>query len=347
MRRYSRKKNSTKIFIAATLVAALIYGISNYLIYNSNEQVVAKVNGQKIFKSEIEQKLRDVFDGQNQDTNIPDVASLPKEVIEILAKEIYLDAELTKEAKKSKISKTQEVKDQIAAEQNKILRQTYINSLIKSEITDQKVSDKYVELSNDLAGKKEFLISHIVTKTKDVAEKLLRELKSSRSANKFAELAKKHSIDPESAENGGDLGYILEDNMIKEIAEAAAHLEKDEISNPIQTKFGWHLIKVLEIRDAKPLPFESVKDNIRDQLIQDKLNEINSKITKDAKVQIVIELKEPSVKPAKETSEIKENSVAAPINEALEDASKEKEEPKDATQSNESDAKKTELKDNR
>lgn len=336
MRHYSRKKNSTKIFVATTVIAALIYVISTYFIAHSNESVVAKVNGKKIFKSEIEGKLRSVFDGQNQEIKIPEVDTLPKEVIEILVKEIYLDKELTKEAKKSKVTQTNEIKGQISEAQNKILRQTYVNSLIKAEVTDKKINDKYVELSNDLAGKKEYLVSHIVTKTKEEAEKILKDLQAKKiSASKFSELAKKHSIDQDSSGNGGDLGYILEDNMIKEISDAIANLKKDEISTPIQTKFGWHLVKIADIRDAKPLPFESVKDNIRDQIVQDKLNEINTKITKDAKVQILIQLKEVEAKP---TSVEPEPTVQAP--EASTESSEQKvEEKKDEKQENQPDAK--------
>ncbi len=336
MRHYSRKKNSTKIFVAATVIAALIYTISTYFIAHSNESVIAKVNGKKIFKSEIEKKLRSVFDGQNQEIKIPEIDNLPKEVIEILVKEIYLDKELTKEAKRSKTVQTNEIKDQIDEAQNKILRQTYVNSLIKAEVTDKKINDKYVELSNDLAGKKEYLVSHIVTKTKEEAEKLSKDLQAKKvSANKFSELAKKHSIDQDSSGNGGDLGYILEDNMIKEISDAIANLKKDEISAPIQTKFGWHLVKIADIRDAKPLPFESVKDNIRDQIVQDKLNEINAKITKDAKVQILIQLKEVEAKP---TPAEPAPAVQAP-EVSIESSEQKVEEKKDEKQENQPDAK--------
>lgn len=309
MRRHSRKKNSTKIFIAVTIVAALIFAASSYFMSTNNDVVIATVNNQKIFKSEVERKLRNVFEGQqsfggqSQDVKIPELETLPKEVIEILVKEVYLDKELVKEAKKSKIANSKEIQDKVTDAKNKILRQAYIDSLVKSEVTDQKVSDKYAELSNELTGKKESSISHIVTKSKEDAEKVLKELKAKKGL-KFSEAAKKYSIDQDSAEKGGDLGYILEDNMIKEISDAIVDLKQDEISNPIQTKFGWHLVKVVDIRDAKALPFEAVKDNIRDQLLQDTMSEVNSKITKDVKIKILITLKEPA-EPKEEKAEEK------------------------------------------
>ena len=333
MRRYSRKKNSTKIFIVATTVAALVFGASAYFFKRGNDVVVAQINDQKVYKSEIERKLRSVFDGQNleqnQENKIPEVENLPKEVIEILVKEVYLDKELAREAKRSKVADSKEVKDKIADAKDKILRQSYIDSMVKQEITDQKVSDKYAELSNELTGKKEYSISHIVTKTKDDAEKVLKEMQGKKPA-RFSDLAKKYSIDQESAEKSGDLGYILEDNMIKEIGDAVGSLKKDEVSNPIQTKFGWHIIKISDVRDAKALPFESVKDNIREQLAQDKLNEINSKITKNSKVKILIKLKEAEIPKAeiekkaeeKKPEEVKPDPVDLEKSGAISDADK-------------------------
>ena len=86
----SRKRNSTKIFVATTLLIAGVAAGSIYLFNQKNEVVVAKINDQKIFKSEIERKLSDVFDGQGQEMKALEVEKLPKEVIEILAKEIWL-----------------------------------------------------------------------------------------------------------------------------------------------------------------------------------------------------------------------------------------------------------------
>jgi peptidyl-prolyl cis-trans isomerase C len=315
MRNNLGRKNSTKIFIAVTAAAALIFLVSNYLVKRANEVVVAKINNQKIFKNEIEKKLRLAFEGQNfsengQELKIPEVENLPREVIEILAKEIYLEKELTKKAKKSKVADDPEIKAQIEETQNRILRQAYIDSLVKAEITDQKISDKYIELSNELVGKKEYLVWHIVTKTKEDADKVLRSLKAKR-AMRFSDAAKKYSIDQESAAKGGELGFILEDNMIKEIAEVVTKLKPGEISKPIQTKFGWHIVKFSESREAKAIPFESAKFNIKNQLIQNKINEINSDIIKGVNVQIIIR-----PKPAPEPKPVEAAPAAVPADES-------------------------------
>ena len=202
--------------------------------------VVAKVNGQEIYQSEIEQKLRNIFEGQGEEVAVPAIENLPKEVLDILIKETYLDKELSKLAKRSDLMKDKKVKERVAAAESKILRQSYIDSVLEKEVTEQKVSAKYAEISSNLAGKKEYSIFHIVAKSKEEAGKIYKEITAKKKSIRFSDAAKKYSIDQESAERSGDLGFVLEENMIKEIADAIANLKQDEISAPIQTKFGWH-----------------------------------------------------------------------------------------------------------
>lgn len=312
MKRYSRKKNSIKIFGAVTTLVALLLVSSYYFSSKMGKGVVvARVNGEEIFESEIKQKLSNIFDGQAGEVKAPNVDNLPKEVLDILIKEVYLDKELSKLAKKSSVSDDKNVMVRISEAQNKILREAYVKATVAKEVTDQKVSEKYAEISASLAGKKEYHVFHIVLKTKDEATKLRREINAKKD---FASVAKKRSLDQDSADRGGDLGFIVEDNMIKEISDAINSLKQGEVSEPVQTKFGWHLVKVSEVRDTQPLPFESVKKHIREQLEQDATNEIEASIVKDAKVDIVITLKEEPA--AKE--EVKSEEPVQPAEEQIE-----------------------------
>ncbi|MBU6339834.1 MAG: SurA N-terminal domain-containing protein, partial [Rickettsiales bacterium] len=202
---YSRKKKFKKVFIVTTIFAAVAFFCVSLLLNKSPEsEVVAKINGEEIYKSEVETKLHDIFDSNSQNVKTPEIKSLPKEVLEILVKDIYLERELTKQAEKSEVAKDQEVIDSIAYAKNKILRQSYVENLIKNAVTDEKINEKYLEISNNLEGKKEYSLSHIVVKTKEEAEKILSEIKSAKSEDaKFNELAKKHSIDKNTADKGG------------------------------------------------------------------------------------------------------------------------------------------------
>lgn len=296
MRRYSTKRrSSTKVFILSTIVIAAVFMVANHLLKQRGDTVIAEVGGEKIFKSDVDKKLLEVFEGYDRNVKAPEINSLPKEVLEILAKEIYFEKELDKLAKKAKSSHSKETKEKIKESKAKIIRQAYIDSLLAEEVNEQVVKERYVELTNNIEGKKEYRISHIVVRDKNEAEKFVQELKAK--SVKFGDLARKYSIDKDSAENEGDLGYVLEDNMMREIFEGISNLKAGEISAPIHTRFGWHVVKMAEIRDARILPFESIKDAIRNQLLQDKIGEINSRITKDVTVKILVDTLKDDSKP--------------------------------------------------
>lgn len=289
MRRISKTKNITKIFTAATIIVAIIFGISSYFFTQSADIVVAKVNGQNIYQSDVERKLRNIFASQNfgsrsQDITIPALTDLPEEVVEILIKEVYLSTELVKRAKKHKIDQSEEAQELI----NNIIRQKYVDHLINIEVTPEALNNKYVEMSNELAGKKEYLIYHIVVKTENEAKKIRRKMKGSPT---FKQLAEKYSLDTNSAKNGGKLGFVIEENMLKEIAESITSMKKDQVSDPIQTKFGWHIVKFSEVRDAQAPDFEDVKENIREELSRETANNLNNEILENAEINILINLK--------------------------------------------------------
>ncbi len=285
------KSNTKRIFIATLLIAVVVFGISYYINKISNEVIVAKINGENILKSEIEGKLHSVFEGQgfgksSSEIQTPEISNLPKEVIKIIVREVYLDKEIAKKAKKAGLTKVRNIKQRIIEAQNKIIRQSYIDSMIKSGITEEIINEKYIELRNELSGKKEYLLHHIVVKNEKEAKRVYKSLKKGSS---FEKLSKSKSVDKESGSNGGKLGYILEDNMIEEISKKVVDLDKNQISKPIKTKFGFHIVKFTDTREAKALPFEAVKNNIRQQLIQDQINALSDDLVKDAKIEILIE----------------------------------------------------------
>jgi len=278
MRRYtSRRKKALRNLTIVTIIFAI--GFLGVKLFNSktnqDDIVVAQIGKEKIYKSEVEKKLQNIFADEQQLIAVPAIDSLPKEVIEIVVKEIYSDHQILKLAKKEGFDKDEKVKEKIQNFHEKTLRQAYIDSVVEKEITKEKISEKYAEITNSLAGKKEYQIAHILFKSKEDADKIALEL-NSKKASKFSDLAKKYSLEQQSAQNGGDLGFILEDNITKEIVDELINLKKDEVSQPIQTKLGWHLVKLLDSRDAKTFSFEESKEKIREQLIQNKINELNS-----------------------------------------------------------------------
>ncbi len=288
---HSKKKKLTKIFIALAAIAAVSYGVSTYLKnkQENGDVVIAKINNEKIYKSEINGKIREVFAG-GEDIELPAIETFPPEVVETFAKEIYLERELVARAKKAGITKQEEVKAQIENTQNRIISNAYLNSVIKDKVSEEKIREKYSELSNNLAGKKEYSVAHIVVKTKAEAEKIRESLTSKKAKNRanFADLAKKYSLDKESAAAGGKLGYVAEESLAKEILESANSLKKGEFSKPVETKSGWHIIKVEDIRESKGVAFEDAKESIREQMIKEETGAIYKEIFDKIKVEVLI-----------------------------------------------------------
>lgn len=286
-------KKKTRLIITLSIFTVVLgASIAAFLIFSNqnNNKVVATVNGEKIYQSELEDKLNKMFQSQGHMQNQKIVINnfLPQ-VIEALVQDIYLQKELDKIVAKSPVAKNKDLKKQIEDYKNTTLRQAYLESIVAGKVTDQRVKDKYSELSSELSGKKEEHLKHILVASEDEAKKIIELLKKKNSS--FEKLAKEYSKDEAKAELGGDLGYVILDNLDEDFAKAIVILKKGQTSDPIKTKFGWHIVRVEDIRNVELPAFESLKTTIEDNLKQEIVESVFSKITKKAKVKILIDLK--------------------------------------------------------
>ena len=291
MKRKSNNKRKKRIAIFISIIA-LIAAISSYFLFvkeskSANDKVVVKINKEKIFQSEIEQKVGEIFSGNISGNVMPTIESLPPEIIEAIAKEIYLERSLVKLAKENNLLKDELVKKEIQSSTNRILSSHYIDFAIKNGANDDKIYDKYVELNNDSSGKREFLINKIIVSDEKLANKIYTNL-TKKKPEKFADLAKKHSIDKISAVSGGILGYLQEENLDKETSSIVLSMKSGEISKPFKTSSGWNIIKLVNVREFAAKDFESSKDDIKEQLIKEITGSIYNEIFKDVKIKILI-----------------------------------------------------------
>lgn len=149
---------------------------------------------------------------------------------------------------------------------------------IEKTITDKELKENY---------KPEIKASHILVKDEATAKKVKEELGQGKS---FEELAKQYSEDTGSKEKGGDLGYFTAGKMVKEFEDAAYKMKKDEVSEPVKSQFGYHIIKVTDIKEQKP--FDEVKGDIKKELVQKKaqdaqfMNDLMMKEIKKADVKV-------------------------------------------------------------
>lgn len=141
----------------------------------------------------------------------------------------------------------------------------------KAKVTEQDAKNYYEKHKNELASVSQIKASHILVKTEDEAKKILEKLKK---GGDFAAIAKQSSIDPGSAKNGGDLGYFSSGQMVPEFESAALKLNPGEISEPVKTKFGYHIIKVTDKKMGKPLEYEKIKNALMQRITAEKQREV-------------------------------------------------------------------------
>jgi peptidyl-prolyl cis-trans isomerase C len=143
----------------------------------------------------------------------------------------------------------------------KLLMDALLREEAKSAVTEAELRKVYDQAVKQMGNEEEVHARHILVQTEDEAKAVVAELKK---GGDFEKLAKEKSKDPSAAQNGGDLGYFTKEQMVPEFAETAFKLDKGQLSDPIKTQFGWHVIRT-EDKRSKPVP---AFDQVRPQLVQ-------------------------------------------------------------------------------
>ncbi|MHB9839032.1 peptidylprolyl isomerase [Paraburkholderia terrae] len=237
-------------------------------------QNIAVVNGTPIPKSRADALVAQLVQQGQQDS--PKLQQAVRE--ELVNREI-----LMQEAIREGIPSKPDVKAQVAvAQQTVVLRALIENFVKKNQPTDAEVKAKYDELVKQIGGK-EYHLHHILVDNEQQAKDLIAKIKAGAS---FEDLAKQFSKDPGSGKNGGDLDWSDPKAYVPEFAAAAERLQKGQMTDaPVHTQFGWHIIRVDDVRQTPPPPFEQVKAQIAQQMQQEKLQAFEEDLRSKAKVQ--------------------------------------------------------------
>lgn len=168
--------------------------------------------------------------------------------------------------------------------------------MASAKISDQEVKDYYDKHKEEFVPTTQIKASHILLKTEDEAKKVLARLQK---GEKFGDIAKAVSIDTGSAKNGGDLGYFSKGQMVPEFEKAAASLNVGEISVPVKTQFGFHIIKVTDMKKGAPIEFENIREMLSQRLSGEKQKEAFDKYMEGLKKNYKVEFnKDASMKAA-------------------------------------------------
>jgi peptidyl-prolyl cis-trans isomerase C len=171
---------------------------------------------------------------------------------------------LAREARRQGIDKTNEMKAQMDLAAQTILVRAYVQDwLSKNPVPEPELRKEYDQIKSQI-GDKEYKVRHILVEKEDEAKDVVSELQK---GAKFDELAKARSKDPGSKDKGGDLDWNAPTNFVKPFGDAMKSTPKGKFTaQPVQTQFGWHVIEVDDVRDAKVPGYDEVKPQLQQRM---------------------------------------------------------------------------------
>jgi len=179
----------------------------------------------------------------------------------------------------------------------------------KAKVTDQDVKDYYEKHKEDFAPVSQIRMSLILVKTEEEAKKILERLNK---GEDFAKVAKKSSVDLNSAKNGGDLGYLSRGQMTSELEAVAVRLKTGEVSEPIKTQSGYQIIKVTDKKTGKVVEFERVRNFISQQLSAEKQKEVFDSYIESLKKSYKVDINKEAISKLSSGEEKKEGTQEKP-----------------------------------
>jgi peptidyl-prolyl cis-trans isomerase C len=234
-------------------------------------QNLTTVNGKPVPLARVDALIKTATHGQEAP---PEVKAQAKD--QVVMREIF-----AQEAEKQGIPGTADYKMQLELVRQTVLINTLFQNFIKSHpVSDAEAQTEYNKIKAEQSGM-EYDARHILVDSEDDAKKLIAQIKA---GAKFEDLAKKNSKDTGSAENGGDLGFAKPSGYVPEFSAALQALKKGQMTEtPVKTQFGYHIIRLEDTRTAQFPAFDEVKDKVKQQVQQVKLQEYEEKLRKSAK----------------------------------------------------------------
>jgi peptidyl-prolyl cis-trans isomerase C len=258
----------------ATAVAALV--VFAGLAVRAQEGVVAKVDDKTI--TEADMRLAEAEIGS-------DLGSLPDATKRRVLLEFLIENQLFADAaEKQKLSAGTGFDERMQYWRRRALRDVYFDKSVKDTVSDAETKRFYEHQVGAMKAEDEVRARHILVESKDKARELYQKLLHGAD---FAALAKEHSKDPGSKDQGGELGFFSRGQMVPQFEEAAFRLQTGEVGEPFETQFGWHIVKLDERRQRTAPAFEAVKDRVRASMIHQKAQQIAGELRGKAQIEYI------------------------------------------------------------
>ncbi len=257
-----------KKYVALALLTVLLANPAKVMA-EGKDGVAAVVNGEKITVAEI----RDAYKANPQLKGRVSFNDFYNKALDgfISGKIVY------QEAVKAKVTDTPEYKAQLELAKQELARKIYLEQQVAKKVTDKDVKKLYDEYKSTFKSEKEVKAKHILVPSKEKADEVIAKLKK---GGDFDKLAKEYSKEP------AELGYFTKRVMVPEFANAAFSMKKGEVSKaPVKTQFGYHVIKVEDIRDSKPMAQKDIEPQLKAMLTQGALAESFQDAAQNSKVE--------------------------------------------------------------
>jgi len=271
---------------AGVLAAALALALAaaGPVAAQDKDPVVAKVNGVEIHQS-------DLAVAEEEAGQLPPMTPDAKKdyLVQFMADMILV----SKAAEAEKLADSPDFKRHMEVARRKLLMAELLQSVGKKALTDEAMHKVYDDAVKQMGEQKEVRARHILIRAapgdekagKAAEDKIKATIARLKKGEDFEKVAKEVTEDPSGKANGGDLGYFTKDQMVPEFAEAAFKLNKGDISEPVKTQFGWHVIKVEDSRVKPPPTFDEVKPQIENYVTRKAQAELVQKLRAEAKIE--------------------------------------------------------------
>lgn len=254
-------------------------------IADPSKTVISTYNNGKITLQDVNNEI-DKLIVKNKKLKGLTFEKLTSDQKELVVKEAVFNKIARIEAKKRKLNKNKDYKEAIRFFENELLKQVLLSSIAEEAKTEENLKKNYDELVEQLKDKKDLRISYIALNSEKKAKSLYKILLKRPSS--FAYQAKRKSIDKETAKKGGDLGFILEDSLPKDLVKVAKTLNNNQVSKPIAIGDRWVIIRLKGKRSAEILSFDKAKDSLSQNLAKKAIADFISESLEQAEISVLI-----------------------------------------------------------
>lgn len=253
--------------------------------FADSDPVVATYKGGDVKVSQVMEQFKPAFDAQ-PNMKGKQFTDLDKNLQETLVRG-YINAQLLdKEVQNQKITSDKEFQEKLTNVTKQLAQQELIEKYLKNAVTDRAIADEYTKLAKNLEGQEEVKASHILLETEEQAKEAKQKLDK---GAKFADIAKKSSKDEGTKASGGSLGYFTKGQLVPEFETKAFSMKPGQVSDPVKTQFGWHIIKVENKRPVKVPSKEEAKANIANKLNREAVEKYLQDLGSKADIHITLD----------------------------------------------------------